>query len=328
MAKIHNDITETIGNTPLVRLNRTAAAHGAQAEILLKLEFFNPLSSVKDRIGFAMIDDALKSGKINASTILIEPTSGNTGIALAFVAAAKGLRLILTMPETMSTERRKLLKILGARLVLTEGPKGMKGAIAKAEELQAKIPNSVILQQFANPANPAVHRRTTAEEIWRDTDGKVDILVSGIGTGGTITGVGEALKAKNPLIKIVALEPDASPVLSGGAPGPHKIQGSGAGFVPAVLNTKIYDEIIRVKEADSGPVSKQVNQLDGIPIGISSGAAVWAALQLAKRPENKGKQIVAIIPSSSERYLSTWLFADVSPESDSLDDLFVPPAAT
>ena len=327
MAKIYNDITETIGNTPLVRLNRTAAAHGAQAEILLKLEFFNPLSSVKDRIGFSMIDDALKSGKITKNTVLIEPTSGNTGIALAFVAAAKGLKLILTMPETMSTERRKLLKILGARLVLTEGPKGMKGAIAKAEELQARIPGSVILQQFANPANPAIHRQTTAEEIWKDTDGKVDIVVSGIGTGGTITGVGEVLKARKPGIKIVAVEPDASPILSGGAPGPHKLQGIGAGFVPAVLNTKIYDEVIRVKEADSGPISKQVNQLDGIPIGISSGAAVWAAIQLAKRPENKGKQIVAIIPSSSERYLSTWLFADVNVESDSIDDLLAPATA-
>jgi len=229
------------------------------------------------------------------------------------------------MPETMSTERRKLLKILGARLVLTEGPKGMKGAIAKAEELQAKIPNSIILQQFNNAANPAVHRRTTAEEIWRDTDGKVDIIVSGIGTGGTITGVGEVLKARKPSIKIVALEPDASPILSGGAPGPHKIQGLGAGFIPGVLNTKIYDEVIRVKEADSGPVSKQVNQLDGIPVGISSGAAVWAAIQLSKRPENKGKQIVAIIPSSSERYLSTWLFSDVSAESDTIEDLL--PAA-
>ncbi len=326
MAKIYNDITETIGNTPLVRLNRTAAAHGAQAEILLKLEFFNPLSSVKDRIGFSMIDDALKSGKITKDTVLIEPTSGNTGIALAFVAAAKGLKLILTMPETMSTERRKLLKILGARLVLTEGPKGMKGAIAKAEELAAKIPGSLILQQFSNPANPAIHRKTTAEEIWRDTDGKVDIIVSGIGTGGTITGIGEVLKPRKPSLKMIALEPDASPVLSGGAPGPHKLQGIGGGFVPAVLNTKIYDEVIRVKEADSGPVSKQVNQLDGIPIGISSGAAVWAAIQLAKRPENKGKQIVVIIPSSSERYLSTWLFADVSVESDSIDDLLAPSA--
>jgi len=321
MARIHNDITETIGNTPLVRLNRTAAAHGAVAEILLKLEFFNPLSSVKDRIGAAMIDDALKSGRINASTVLIEPTSGNTGIALAFVAAAKGLKLVLTMPETMSLERRKLLKILGARVVLTEGPKGMRGAIAKAEELQAKIPNSVILQQFMNPSNPAVHRRTTAEEIWRDTDGKVDIVVSGIGTGGTITGVGEVLKAHKPSIRIVAVEPDASPVLSGGSPGPHKLQGIGAGFVPGVLNTQVYDEVIRVKESDSGPVSKQVNTQDGIPIGISSGAVVWAALQLAKRPENRGKQIVVIIPSSSERYLSTWLFADISADSDSVDDL-------
>ena len=327
MAKIYNDITETIGNTPLVRLNRTAAAHGAQAELLLKLEFFNPLSSVKDRIGFSMIDDALKSGKINAKTVLIEPTSGNTGIALAFVAAAKGLKLILTMPETMTMERRKLLKVLGARLVLTEGPKGMKGAIAKAEELAAKIPNSVILQQFANPANPAIHRKTTAEEIWRDTDGKVDFVVSGIGTGGTITGVGEVLKTRKPGVKIIAVEPDASPILSGGAPGPHKLQGIGAGFVPAVLNTKIYDEVIRVKEADAGPVSKQVNQLDGIPVGISSGAAIWAGIQLAKRPENKGKQIVVIVPSSSERYLSSWLFADIGVESDSVEDLFAPAGA-
>jgi cysteine synthase A len=322
MAKIYNDITETIGNTPLVRLNRTAAEHGAQAEILLKLEFFNPLSSVKDRIGLSMIEDALATGKINAKTILIEPTSGNTGIALAFVAAAKGIKLILTMPETMSVERRKILKILGARLVLTEGAKGIKGSIAKAEELAAKIPNSMILQQFANPANPAIHRKTTAEEIWRDTDGKVDIVVSGIGTGGTITGVGEVLKGRKPSVLMIAVEPDSSAVLSGGQPGPHKLQGLGAGFVPAVLNTKIYDEVIRVKDTDSGPVSKQVNKLDGIPIGISSGAAVWAALQLAKRPENKGKQIVVIIPSSSERYLSSWLFADVGIESDPIDDLF------
>ncbi len=328
MPKILNDITETIGNTPLVRLNRTAAAHNAQAEVLLKLEFFNPLSSVKDRIGFAMIDDALRSGKINLNSVLIEPTSGNTGIALAFVAAAKGLKLILTMPETMSTERRKLLKILGAKLVLTEGAKGMKGAIAKAEELAAKIPNAVILQQFSNPANPSIHRRTTAEEIWRDTDGKVDIVVAGVGTGGTITGIGEVLKARNPKVKIVAVEPDASPVLSGGTPGPHKLQGIGAGFVPGVLNTKIYDEVIRVKETDSGPVSKQINQLDGIPVGISSGAIAWAALQLAQRPENKGKRIVAIIPSSSERYLSAWLFADVNVESDNIDSLFAPAAPT
>ncbi|MDQ5980852.1 MAG: cysteine synthase [Verrucomicrobiota bacterium] len=322
MTKIYNDITETIGNTPLVRLNRTAAAHGAQAEILLKLEFFNPLSSVKDRIGLAMIDEALRAGKITSKTVLIEPTSGNTGIALAFVAAAKGIKLILTMPETMSVERRKILKILGARVVLTEGPKGVKGAMAKAEELAAKITHSLILQQFTNPANPAVHRKTTAEEIWRDTDGKVDIVVSGIGTGGTITGVGEVLKERNPSLKMIAVEPDSSPVLSGGQPGPHKLQGLGAGFVPAVLNTKIYDEVIRVKDTESGPVSKEVNKLDGIPIGISSGAAVWAALQLAKRPENKGKRIVVIIPSSSERYLSSWLFADVAVESDSVDDLF------
>ena len=328
MAKILNDITETIGNTPLVRLNRTAAAHGVLADIVLKLEFFNPLSSVKDRIGLAMIDDAIKAGKVNDKTVLIEPTSGNTGIALAFVAAAKGLKLILTMPETMSIERRKLLKILGARVVLTEGPKGMKGAIAKAEELASKIPNSIILQQFSNPSNPAIHRRTTAEEIWNDTDGKVDIIVSGIGTGGTITGVGEVLKPRKPGLKMVAVEPDASPILSGGTPGPHKIQGIGAGFVPAVLNTKVYDEVIRVKESDSGPISKQVNQLDGIPVGISSGAAVWAAIQLAKRPENKGKLIVVIIPSSTERYLSTWLFGDVNTESDPVDDLFGAPVSS
>jgi cysteine synthase A len=327
MARIYNDITETIGNTPLVRLNRTAAAHGALAEILLKLEFFNPLSSVKDRIGFAMINDGLKSGKINQDTVLIEPTSGNTGIALAFVAAAKGLKLILTMPETMSIERRKLLKVLGAKLVLTEGPKGMKGAIAKAEELAAKIPNSFIPQQFSNPANPEIHRKTTAEEIWKDTDGKVDIIISGIGTGGTITGVGEVLKSRKPSLKMIALEPAGSPVLSGGQPGPHKLQGIGAGFVPAILNTKIYDEIITVKEDDSAPISKQVCKLDGIPIGISSGAAVWAALQVAKRPENKGKQIVAIIPSSAERYLSSWLFADLSVESDSVDDILTPAKA-
>ena len=322
MARIYSDITETIGNTPLVRLNNTAAAHGAQAEILLKLEFFNPLSSVKDRIGAAMIGDALKSGRINKDTVLIEPTSGNTGIALAFVAAAKGLKLILTMPETMTIERRKILKVLGARLVLTEGPKGMKGAIAKAEELAAKIPNSVILQQFSNPSNPEIHRKTTAEEIWRDTDGKVDIVVSGIGTGGTITGVGEVLKARKPSLRIVAVEPAGSPVLSGGQPGPHKLQGLGAGFVPAVLNTKIYDEVIKVKEEDSGPISKQVNRTDGIPVGISSGAAIWAAIQVAKRPENKGRQIVAIVPSCSERYLSSWLFADLNVETDPVDDLF------
>jgi cysteine synthase A len=323
MPKIYNDITETIGNTPLVRLNRTAKKHGAVAEVLLKLEFFNPLSSVKDRIGVAMIDDALESGAIRLDTLLIEPTSGNTGIALAFVAAARGLKLILTMPETMSTERRKLLKILGAKLVLTEGPKGMKGAIAKAEELHRQIPNSVILQQFSNPSNPAIHRRTTAEEIWNDTDGKVDFVVAGVGTGGTITGVAEVIKARKPSFKAVAVEPAKSPVLAGGQPGPHKLQGIGAGFVPANLNTKIVDEVIGVQEEDSGPISKEVNRLDGIPVGISSGAIIWAALQVAKRPENKGKQIVAIVPSASERYLSSWLFADINIESDKLDPEFV-----
>ncbi|MCF3652330.1 cysteine synthase A [Synoicihabitans lomoniglobus] len=321
MARIYNDITETIGNTPLVRLNRVAKKYGAVADVLLKLEFFNPLASVKDRIGYAMIQDAIDSGKITEDTVLIEPTSGNTGIALAFVAAAKGIKIILTMPETMSMERRKLLKVLGARLVLTEGPKGMKGAIAKAEELAAQIPNSLVLQQFANPSNPEIHRKTTAEEIWKDTDGGVDFVVAGIGTGGTITGVGEVLKAKKPEVKIIAVEPASSPVLSGGSPGPHKLQGIGAGFVPEVLNTKVYDEVITVKEDDSGPISKEVSQLDGIPIGISSGAITWAALEIAKRPENAGKTIVAVIPSCSERYLSTWLFADVNTDSDSLDDL-------
>jgi cysteine synthase A len=326
MSRIFNDITETIGNTPLVRLNRTAKKHGAIADVLLKLEFFNPLSSVKDRIGVAMIDDAFKSGAISQGTVLIEPTSGNTGIALAFVAAAKGLKLILTMPETMSLERRKLLKILGAKLVLTEGAKGMKGAIAKAEELHQQIPNSVILQQFSNPSNPAIHRKTTAEEIWRDTDGKVDFVVAGVGTGGTITGVAEVIKKLKPSFKAIAVEPAKSPVISGGAPGPHKLQGIGAGFIPDNLNVKIVDEVIKVNEEDSGPVSKEVNQLDGIPVGISSGAAIWAALQLAKRAENKGKTIVAIVPSSAERYLSAWLFADVDVNSDSIAELMPAPA--
>lgn len=321
MGRIYRDITETIGNTPLVQLNRTAAKHGAKAQVLLKLEFFNPLSSVKDRIGVSMVEAGIKAGVIKSDTVLIEPTSGNTGIALAFVAAARGLKLILTMPETMSLERRKLLKVLGARLVLTEGAKGMKGAIAKAEELKAQIPNSLIPQQFANPANPEIHRQTTAEEIWRDTDGKVDFVVSGVGTGGTITGIAEVLKQRKPGFKAVAVEPARSPVLSGGQPSPHKIQGIGAGFVPAVLNTKIIDEIIQVREEDSGPVSKEVNQLDGIPVGISSGAAIWAALQLAKRPENDGKQIVVIVPSCAERYLSSWLFGDINLESDSVEDL-------
>jgi cysteine synthase len=318
MSRIFNDITETIGNTPLVRLNRTAKKHGVVAEVLLKLEFFNPLSSVKDRIGLAMIDDALQSGVIDENTVLIEPTSGNTGIALAFVAAARGLQLILTMPETMSTERRKLFKILGAKLVLTEGAKGMKGAIARAEELNKQIPNSFILQQFSNPANPAVHRRTTAEEIWRDTDGRVDILISGVGTGGTITGVAEIIKARKPSFRAIAVEPAKSPVIAGGTPGPHKLQGLGAGFIPGNLNTQIIDEVIAVNEEDSGPISKEVNRLDGIPVGISSGAAIWAALQVARRPENAGKQIVAIAPSSTERYLSSWLFSDISIESDKI----------
>ena len=319
MARIYNDITETIGNTPLIRLNRTARKHGALADILVKAEFFNPLSSVKDRIGVSMVDDALQSGRINQDSVLIEPTSGNTGIALAFVAAARGLKLILTMPETMSLERRKLFKILGARLVLTEGSKGMKGAIAKAEELHQRIPNSVILQQFSNPSNPDVHRRTTANEIWRDTDGKVDIVVAGVGTGGTITGIAEVLKARKPGFKAIAVEPQKSPVISGGAPGPHKLQGIGAGFIPANLNVQIIDEVITVSEEDSGPLSKEVNRLDGIPVGISSGAILWAALQVARRPENKDKQIVAIAPSSAERYLSSWLFNDITIESDPIE---------
>jgi cysteine synthase A len=321
MSKIYNDITETIGNTPLVRLNHTAKKHGALADVLLKLEFFNPLSSVKDRIGLALIDAGFKAGKINQNTVIIEPTSGNTGIALAFVAAARGLKLILTMPETMSLERRKLLKILGAKLVLTEGAKGMKGAIAKAEELNKQIPNSFIPQQFSNPANPEIHRQTTAEEIWRDTDGKVDFVIAGVGTGGTITGVAEVIKQRKPAFKAIAVEPTKSPVISGGQPGPHKLQGIGAGFIPANLNTKIVDEVIQVKEEDSGPISKEVNQLDGIPVGISSGAAIWAALQVAKRPENQGKTIVVIVPSSSERYLSTWLFADINTDPDDISGL-------
>ena len=318
MARIYQDITETVGNTPLVRLNRVAQKHGARAEILLKLEFFNPLGSVKDRIGVAMIEEGVRAGRIKPDTILIEPTSGNTGVALAFVAAARGLKLILTMPETMSLERRKLLKILGAKLVLTEGAKGMRGAVAKAEELHAQIPNSVIPQQFKNPANPEIHRKTTAEEIWRDPDGRVDFLVAGVGTGGTITGIAEVLKTRKPSFKAIAVEPARSPVLSGGQPGPHKIQGIGAGFVPDVLNQGIIDEVIQVKEEDSGPLSKEVNQLEGIPVGISSGAAIWAALEVARRPENDGKLIVAIIPSCCERYLSSWLFADIGVESDSV----------
>jgi cysteine synthase A len=306
--RIYQSITDTVGDTPLVRLDKLARDSGVGATILAKLEFFNPLASVKDRIGVALIDALEAQGKIGPGTTLIEPTSGNTGIALAFVAAARGYRLILTMPETMSIERRKLLKFLGAELVLTEGPKGMKGAVAKAQELAAEIPNAVIPQQFENPANPEIHRRTTAEEIWNDTDGGVDIVVSGIGTGGTITGVGQVLKAKKPAVKIVAVEPAASPVLSGGQPGPHKIQGIGAGFVPGVLDTKVYDEIVTVSNDAAVETSRKVARLEGVPVGISSGAALWAAIELGKRPENAGKTIVVIIPSFAERYLSTVLF--------------------
>lgn len=263
-----------------------------------------------------MIDAATRAGQIKPGTVLIEPTSGNTGIALAFVAAARGLPLILTMPETMSLERRKLLKILGAKLVLTDGAKGMKGAITRAEELHAQLPNSLILQQFANPANPEIHRQTTAEEIWTDTDGGVDFVVAGVGTGGTLTGIAEVLKSRKPSLKAIAVEPANSAVLSGRKPGPHKLQGIGAGFIPEVLNQKILDEIIPVKEEDAGPISQEVNRCDGIPVGISSGASIWAALEVARRPENAGKQMVVIVPSSTERYLSSWLFADINVESD------------
>ena len=309
MSKIFSDITKTIGNTPLVRLNRIAK--GSEATIFAKLESFNPLSSVKDRLGLALIEDAERKGLIKKDTVIIEPTSGNTGIALAFIAAAKGYKLVLTMPDTMSLERRQLLKIFGAQLVLTEGSKGMKGAIEKAEELARSTPNSFIPQQFNNPANPEIHRKTTAEEIWKDTDGQVDILISGIGTGGTITGVAEVIKKRKPGFKAIAVEPDASPVLSGGTPGPHKIQGIGAGFVPKVLNLGIVDEIIRVTNENAGETARQAARLDGLLVGISSGAALWAALEVAKRKENKGKTIVVILPDTGERYLSTWLFQEV-----------------
>ncbi len=311
--KIANDITELVGNTPLVRLNKLT--EGAVAEVVAKLEFYNPAHSVKDRIGLSMIAAAEKAGKINSDTIILEPTSGNTGIALAFVCAQRGYHLVLTMPDTMSKERRVLLRAYGAELILTPGSEGMPGAIRRAEEMAASDPRYFIPQQFNNSANPEIHRRTTAEEIWRDTDGKVDILVAGVGTGGTITGVGEVIKARKPSFKAIAVEPDASPVLSGGKKGPHPIQGLGAGFIPEVLNTHIYDEVIRVTGEDSYRTAREMASREGILVGISSGAAVWAALQVAKRKENAGKLIVVIIPSFGERYLSTPLFADLAQEA-------------
>ncbi len=307
--RIYSSITETIGDTPLVRLDRLAEKHGVKATLLGKLEFFNPISSVKDRIGVAMIEAMEASGQIQpGKTTLVEPTSGNTGIALAFVAAAKGYRLILVMPETMSVERRKMFKILGAELELTEGPKGMKGAIARAQELVSEIPGAVMPQQFENPANPEIHRRTTAEEIWNDTDGKVDVFVSGIGTGGTITGVSQVLKSRKPGLHVVAVEPADSPVLSGGNPGPHKIQGIGAGFVPGVLDTSVYDEVVKVTNDEAFATAREVARTEGVPVGISSGAALTAAIKVGQRDGMAGKTIVVIIPSFAERYLSTALF--------------------
>jgi cysteine synthase A len=303
MGKILSDLTKTIGNTPLVKLNRIA--QGLEATVVAKLEFFNPLSSVKDRIGVAMIEDAERKGVLTKGTAIIEPTSGNTGIALAFVAAAKGYRLILTMPDTMSIERRQLLAVFGAELVLTPGAEGMKGAVKRAEELAKEVPNAIILQQFNNPANPEIHRKTTAEEIWNDTAGKVDILVAGVGTGGTITGVAEVIKKRRPAFRAIAVEPDASPVLSGGSPGPHKIQGIGAGFIPQVLNRGIIDEVIRVTNEDAGETARRLAKSEGILAGISSGAALWAALEVAKRKENKKRLIVVILPDTGERYLTT-----------------------
>ncbi len=309
MGKIFSDIIKTVGNTPLVKLNRIA--QGLEATVLVKLESFNPLSSVKDRIGVAMIEDAEKRGVLKKDTTIIEPTSGNTGVALAFVAAAKGYKLILTMPDTMSIERRQLLAIFGAQLVLTPGAEGMQGAVKKAEELAKETPNAIVLQQFINPANPEIHRKTTAEEIWNDTDGKVDILVAGVGTGGTITGIAEVIKKRKPSFKAIAVEPDDSPVLSGGKAGAHKIQGIGAGFLPQVLNRDIIDEVIRVTNDHAGETARALAKSDGILVGISSGAALWAALEVAKRKENKGKVIVVILPDTGERYLTTWLFQEV-----------------
>uniref|UniRef100_A0A7C5YRL1 cysteine synthase n=1 Tax=candidate division CPR3 bacterium TaxID=2268181 RepID=A0A7C5YRL1_UNCC3 len=306
MRKIYEDITKTIGNTPLVRLNRITK--GVVAEIVAKVESFNPLSSVKDRIGVSMIEDAEQKGLIKKGTIIVEPTSGNTGIALAFVCAARGYRLILTMPETMSMERRKLLQAFGAEIVLTPGSEGMKGAVRKAEEIANDNSNAFMPQQFRNPANPKIHRETTAEEIWRDTDGKVDILVAGVGTGGTITGVAEVIKKRKPEFKAIAVEPQDSPVLSGGKPGPHKIQGIGAGFVPDVLRTDLLDEIIQVSNEDAAETSRRLAKEEGILVGISSGAATWASIQVGKRKENKNKLIVVVLPDTGERYLSTELF--------------------
>ncbi len=307
--RVYNSITETIGDTPLVRMARMPKEAGVKADILLKLEFFNPISSVKDRIGVAMIESLEKQGIIAPGrNTIVEPTSGNTGIALAFVAAAKGYKLILVMPESMSLERRKMLLIMGAELVLTEAAKGMKGAIAKAQEIVSSIPGAIMPQQFENPANPEIHRRTTAEEIWNDTDGKVDVVISGVGTGGTITGVGQVLKARKPSVKMIALEPEDSPVLSGGQPGPHKIQGIGGGFVPAILDRKVIDEVITISNETAFETARKTARLEGIPVGISSGAAIAAALEVGARPEMAGKTIVAIIPSFAERYLSTALF--------------------